>query len=67
MDKSTWCLCSQMYPEKALPEFQKSMSDLFNAAIPLNNRVLEIMARGLNLEVGFKAPLYYLKLLAPSL
>ncbi|XP_030844471.1 uncharacterized protein LOC115925179 [Strongylocentrotus purpuratus] len=42
-----------MYPEKSLPEFQKSMSDLFNAAIPLNNRVLEIMARGLNLEDQF--------------
>ncbi|XP_030844467.1 2-oxoglutarate-dependent dioxygenase htyE-like [Strongylocentrotus purpuratus] len=43
----------QMYPEKSLPEFQKCMSGLFNAAIPLHNRVLEIMARGLNLENPF--------------
>ncbi|XP_030844464.1 2-oxoglutarate-dependent dioxygenase htyE isoform X2 [Strongylocentrotus purpuratus] len=38
------------FPDEELPEFRTSLSDLFESFVPLHNRVLEVMARGLNLE-----------------
>ncbi|XP_063970998.1 uncharacterized protein LOC129282952 [Lytechinus pictus] len=38
------------YPDEELPEFRTSLSGLFEVLVPLHNRILEVMARGLQLE-----------------
>ncbi|XP_041470724.1 proline hydroxylase buaE-like [Lytechinus variegatus] len=38
------------FPEDALPEFKSSLIELFNAMVPLNLRVMEVVARGLKLQ-----------------
>ncbi|XP_072046083.1 uncharacterized protein [Amphiura filiformis] len=38
------------WPDEEMPSFREALTDLFNECIPLHNRVLEVMARGLKLE-----------------
>ncbi|XP_071502179.1 uncharacterized protein [Diadema antillarum] len=41
---------NKMFPDKDVPEFRRAVTDLFEAVIPLHQRILEVMAMGLGLD-----------------
>ena len=47
-------LLLQFWPDEEMPSFKEAITSLYNDCIPLHNRVLEVMARGLKLEVRIK-------------
>ena len=50
-DTPCYVTIPQFWPDGEAPDFRDAMCDLFESCVPLHLRVLEVMGRGLKLEV----------------
>lgn len=46
-------VCLQLWPDEEVPEFQPALMDLYRSCRQLAARILELMAVGLQLQVGY--------------